>query len=99
MREYIELGSAPAEEDCVQVSRTSEYLDAMRDECRRYRLLLEKKCPIPEEVNARYTIKQFLHDFGSYMEVCIVFDDTDEAACEFAYNLETELPLRWEAAL
>src|SRR5574344_870496 len=95
MRDYIELGSAPIEEDCVQVSRTEDYYDAMREECRRYRALLEIKCPIPEGINARYSIKQFPHDFGSYTEVCILFDDEDEAACDFAYNLENELPLRW----
>ena len=63
MRDYIELGSAPAEEDCVQVSRTEDYYDAMRDECNRYRSLLEQKCPIPDGVNARYSIKKFQHDY------------------------------------
>ncbi len=95
MRDYIELGSVPVDEDCVQVSTKEPYIDAMREECRRYKSYLEQVCPIPGDVSARYIIKTFPHDFGSYMEVCIVFDDEDEKASEFAYNLEDKLPCTW----
>lgn len=97
MRDYIELGSAPIEEDCIQVSSSKPYFEEMRDECRRYKELLNKVCPIPKSTKAYYSIKFFSHDFGGYLEVCIFFDDEDEEACNFAYKLENELPLRWEA--
>lgn len=42
MKEYIELGSAPCDEACVQVDSRREYLPAMVEECRRYKKLLEE---------------------------------------------------------
>jgi hypothetical protein len=56
---------------------------------------LENLYPIPEEVNAHYTIKSFPHDFGTYKEVAIVFDSEDEAAAAFAYEVEDRLPANW----
>ena len=90
--EYIELGSAPAEENCVSVTRDGDYMPAMREECRRYKAMLESLFPIPEEVNAYFSIKSFPHDFGSYLEVILKFD---EEAGEFAYDVEENLPGKW----
>ena len=36
MRDYIDIGSSPCDEECVQVSKTEDYLPAMRAECRRF---------------------------------------------------------------
>ena len=96
MKEYLTLGSAPTDEDCVQVSDREPYIEAMTAECRRYKSLLQRLYPIPEGVNAEYIIKRFSHDFGGYKEVCITFDDEDETASEFAYNVENNLPEVWE---
>lgn len=95
MKDYIELGSAPYDEDCVCVSSTKPYIEEMTKECRRYADLLREKCPIPDGINAHYAIKTFQHDFGSYKEVCICFDDEDEDACEFAFNIESIIPSNW----
>lgn len=94
---YLELGSAPLGEDCVQLSSKVEYLEEMIKECRRYKELLEKLFPHGEEVRASFKIKSFQHDFGTYKEVCVVYDDNDEASCEYAYNVEENLPERWES--
>ncbi len=94
--DYLNLGSTPWEEDCVGVNSNTDYMPAMREECRRYKRQLERDFAIPEDVDAYYKIKTFPHDFGSYMEVCIVFNQEDEKTCEFAYDLEDHLPARWE---
>lgn len=94
--EYYELGSSPIDEDCVQVNSNTDYMPAMREECRRYKRQLERDFPIPEGINAHYTIKSFSHDFGSYLEVCVVYDESDEKANEFVFDvLDSNLPLHW----
>lgn len=72
MREYIELGPAPAEENCKQVGRDAP--DEIRAECRRYVELLKRKFPIPEGADAYFSVKSFSHDFGSYPEAVVSFN-------------------------
>ena len=94
-REKMELGSSPYDEDCVQVSK-GDYIDAMKEECRRYKSLLEENFPIPEDIDAYFTIKANPHDFGTYYEVCISYDPDDEKQTEFALFVEGNLPRVWD---
>ena len=91
----LELGSAPSNEDCVQVSRTEDYIAPMKNECRRYLALLETLFPVPEDVKAWFFIKSNPHDFGTYYEVAIRFDDEDDKSVSFAYSVEENLPENW----
>lgn len=93
--EYLELGSAPSEEDCVQLDpKDSEYLQRMHEECLRYKQLLEKLFPCPSEKNY-YGIKTFDHDFGRYKEVVIYYDQEDTSSVEFAFHIEGQCPKKW----
>jgi hypothetical protein len=92
MYDQIELGASPTNEPCVQVS-DQDYMDAMRQEARKYKALLESMFPAPE--NGEFRIKSFPHDFGSYLEVCACFDSLDEKAIEWAFNVEENLPEYW----
>jgi hypothetical protein len=96
MRNYIVLSSAPVDEDCVQVSSRVDYVEPMKKECRRFKEMLEKmyKDKIPQ--NCYFGIKGFPHDFGSYYEVIVYYDDTDEESENFAFKLESNLPLKWD---
>ena len=96
MRDYFELGSTPCDEDCVQVSRTADYMPAMRQELKRYEAHLDKILPVPEDIHAWYSIKWNSHDFGSYGEVAINFDDEDNQAIEFACFVEEHTPTTWD---
>ena len=93
MRDYIILGSTPIAENCVQVSNTHEYLDSMKAECKRFKAGLEKKFQPPD--GAFLKIKSFPHDFGSYLEVVVMFDDNNEEATTYAYDLESDTPETW----
>jgi hypothetical protein len=95
MMEYFECGSAPVNEACVQVSRDRPYFDAMKEECRRYRELLEKKFGTPPD-GAYFAIKTFEHDFGPYCEVVLKYDPTDEGHCDFVELVDHHLPLTWD---
>jgi len=95
MRDYLEIGSSPNGEDCVQVDSKSDYLPEMKLELKRYKKFLEDKFPIPVNVLAYFGIKWNSHDFGSYGEVVVYFDDDDEIAQEFAFYVEGNSPELW----
>src|SRR3990167_10082920 len=93
--DYLTLGPTPCEEDCAQVG-TDDYSTRALPECRRFKEQLKRQFPIPVGVYAYFTVKAFPHEFGTYHEVCIVFDDTDEEAIEFAYRVDYQLPSHWD---
>lgn len=102
MREQIELGPAPVDEDCAQVGEDG-YEERAHKEARAFvtqlwRLLKRDlnvdSASCPESF--RIAVKSFAHDFGRYYEAAAVFDDDDEAAVDLAYHLEANLPLIWD---
>jgi len=95
MRNYLELGTAPTDEKCVQVTNKQEYLQPMREECKRYINLLKKLFPNKPE-GCEYKIKSFPHDFGNYLEVVIYYNPEIEEEIEYAFNVENNLPNKWE---
>ena len=56
MRDYINIGSAPVEEQCAQVGRDN-YRAMARLECRAFKEQLERKFP-----NGEFGIKSFPHE-------------------------------------
>jgi hypothetical protein len=94
MRDTMELGPAPCDEDCAQVG-TPDYPERSRAECQRYIARIRQVLG-PEPEGARLTVKTFPHDFGTYREVVIVYDDENAEAQTYAYRCEGEAPARWE---
>ena len=95
MREYLTLGGTPYSEDCVQVSNTEDYLPAMTKECYRFMKMLDKRFPIPVGVDAHFGIKSFSHDFGTYKEVCLFYEDTSYLNQAFASFVDDNIPETW----
>jgi len=94
--DYIDLGSSPCCEDCVQVDPKSDYMPAMKAELSRWKEVLEKTFPIPDGVQARFKIRwEHGHDFGAYGEVVVMYDVDDEKALEFALMVESACPESW----
>ena len=97
MRDYLNIGSSPAEESCVQVG-CDDYSTLARAECKRYidaiRLALG-----PEPDGARLAIKGFPHDFGTYYEVICYYDDENEDAVTYAFKCESDAPVTWPAGV
>lgn len=96
MANYIEVGSAPFDEECVYVTDKKPYIREMLHECIRYKSYLEKLFSEQMPDGCEFGIKMFPHDFGSYYEVVIYFDDEIEEQCDFAYMVEDNLPEKWE---
>lgn len=93
MREYLELGSTPSDENCAQIG-DSDYLAKVSEECKKYIFLLEKCFPdLPEEVCFRR--KSFPHDFGDYFEVVVCYNSNSDKQESAAYFVENNLPETW----
>jgi hypothetical protein len=95
MLDCMYLGSAPWDEDCVQVDPRVDYLPALRAECKRYLELLEKKFTSKPE-GCSFVIKNQIHEFGTYCEVCVLYNDNDEDETNFAFFVEGNSPGKWD---
>jgi hypothetical protein len=94
MRDYLNIGSSPAGEDCAQVG-SENYQSQGRKECRALINQLTRVNGTPPG-SASLGVKSFPHDFGSYMEVVCYYEDGDEAALDYALKCEA-LPEEWDA--
>ena len=93
--EQIDLGPAPCDEDCVQVTHNSAYLPAMKQEVNRFRELLMRKF-INRPDNTTFELVRNDHDFGPYYTVAARFDANDIAGWAFALYCEGHTPQRWD---
>ena len=94
MFDYIELGPTPYGEDCAQVG-SDDYSSKIKVETKRYVEQLEKRFPQLGEAHCTLRVKGFPHDFGTYHEVCIVYNEDDAIAVNFAYFVDSNLPEFW----
>ena len=87
MVDYLHIGSTPHSEDCIGVGNPDYYPKAL-EECERFKQQIARHYPPPP--NARLKVKGFPHDFGTYHEVVVLFDDSDEVATQYAYDVEND---------
>ena len=95
MRDYIEIGSTPCEENCQQVPYQDHEL-AMR-EVRQFIEAIRKVVGV-EPPGAHLRVRANPHDFGTYHEVVCYYDTNNEAAAEYAFDCENKAPRTWEEA-
>ena len=94
MRDYLAIGCAPTEEDCVCVGEP-RYREKALDECARFILLLREKFG-PEPEGAWLSVKWFPHDFGEYAEVVCYFNTDIPGSVEYAHRCDDYAPATWE---
>ena len=94
MKDYINIGPVPCDEDCAQVGQDNYNKQAI-EECTHFIALLRKTFG-DEPEGARLAIKWFDHDFGSYCEVVCWYETEDEKARDYAFRCENEMPLTWD---
>ena len=78
MRDYINIGPTPCDETCAQVG-DNNYGIRSKIETRAYKNQLNRM--FPEVLNSKtlsFSVQTFTHDFGSYKEVVINYDDDNE---------------------
>jgi len=99
MKDHLEIGSTPWNETGAQLGQPN-YAELGLHECQIYVAQLirhyeaSKKKHLPK--GCIVFVKVNHHDFGSYYEVHVRFDDEDEAAVEAAYWLESNAPEFWD---
>ena len=94
MHECMDLGSAPAMEDCAQVG-TEDYYDRARKECRAFIGLLRRSLG-QEPDGASLRVKSNPHDFGTYLSVVCEYDPALPAATDYAFRCESDAPREWD---
>jgi hypothetical protein len=93
MREYIEIGSSPCDEDCAQVG-SENYEARAKEECRRYIGAL--RATLGEEPEgAHLQVKGNAHDFGTYYEVVCWYDEDIQESVDYAFKCESDGPMTW----
>lgn len=89
-REYLELGPVPIEEECAQVGELN-FIEKAKRECKTYAKQLVRMYPDME-----FAVRGFNHDFGKYYEVIVFYDPENPEAVDKTYELEANLPYRWD---
>ncbi len=90
------IGASPCEETCAQVG-SSDYDTRSRRECLVFRRMLERLFPLADDVPARFAVLSSPHEFGTYREVSVHYEDSDARACDHAYAVEANTPAQWDA--
>jgi hypothetical protein len=78
------------------VEKTGDYMPRMRAECRAFVGQLERTFPQALEAGCSFRVKSNPHEFGSYLEVQVRFDDDDEHQTHWAFMIENDLPEHWD---
>jgi hypothetical protein len=94
VREQLDLGCAPSEEDCAQVG-SDDYHDRSRRECRAYIAQLRRIFG-EEPPGASLFIKSNPHDFGTYLSVVCSYASDDQEAANYAFGCEAKGPRAWD---
>lgn len=95
MRDMLEIGPVPADEECAQVGDDGYYHVAMA-ECLRFIDLIKQKLG-PEPKGARLFVHRYPHELGAYLEVAVAFDTSIEESIEYAFRVEREAPTNWSS--
>lgn len=96
MRDYMELGPTPVDEDCVQITEPN-YEKIGYEECLRYVHQLRKQFhDRPDGVDIK--VRKLMYDGGCgyYYEAVATYDDTKEDQVSYVYDMESRLPAKWE---
>jgi hypothetical protein len=90
---YLAIGASPFNEEAYDAPANPE-LD--RQVCWIFRAQLERAFPIPDGLPVRYRVATNQHDFGSYREVEVGYDEKDAEAAAYAYHVEANTPSAWD---
>jgi hypothetical protein len=95
MQDSLSIGPVPSDEQCEQLGPNYSPTRA-RSECKAFMAQLIRQFGAPPP-DAYLRIKANPHDFGSYLEVEVVYSDEDEDAVKYAFDMENNSPTQWDA--
>ncbi|MHA2099648.1 MAG: hypothetical protein ACW99A_13310 [Candidatus Kariarchaeaceae archaeon] len=90
--------TSPLGEEGVQVRSGEDYMSAMRKEAVAYREQLLRMFPIPTDLkmDVVYKIVGRSHDFGTYLEIVIRFNENNPDAKKYVRMVENNEPEEWD---
>ena len=94
MIDELYLASAPIGEECAQVG-SDDYSERSKKECDAFIKQIIREHGAPPN-GAFLKIKHCPHDFGTYLDIVVRFNDENEVATEYAYKVEANLPEYWD---
>ncbi len=100
MRDTFELATCcPIEEKGTQVSQERDYFPWMQKEATAFKNQLERMAErgeFGERGNAYFKTKRCPHDFGTYLDIEVVYNDDSETETDFMLAVESNTPLKWD---
>ena len=93
-RTSLEIAPVPCDEECQQVGTENYDQDLAYKESMAFLKQLERT--FPKVGGAYLKVKSYPHDFGNYYEVVAFFDEMNDEECEWAFNMEGSVPLKWD---
>jgi hypothetical protein len=94
MRNQLSLSTTPTNESCVQVG-SEFYWTNSKIECKAFIEQLIRIFGNPPG-NAQFKITENPHDFGTYHDVVIEWDESNKQEDKYAYKVEANLPEDWD---
>lgn len=91
----LAIGDCPCDENTGLDLDDPDYRRKARIQCNAYISQLKRMHGEPPE-GVRYVITWNPHDFGTYADVEIIFDDEKEDANAYAWKVEADLPGEWD---
>ena len=91
----LEIGPVPCNEECESLGHNYDPLKA-RKESQQYIEQLRRQFG-QEPDGCRLVVTSNPHDFGTYLEVACRYDETNEAACAYAFKCEAKAWQEWDA--
>lgn len=83
-RDILDIGPVPNDEECAQVG-SPDYYERSRKECKAYINQLLRAYPdMPDGMYLKITSNP--HDFGTYHEVAVAYDDENESHNDYVYG-------------
>ena len=96
---FIALGGCPEQEDGVEpIGATKEYIPVMTEQTYRYLDLLRRRFRdmLKENNKVKLEIRSFGNDTQPFLNVVVVYDETDEIQSQCATIISENLPQTWE---
>lgn len=95
MLDYIEIGPAPAEEQCEQANVSGTNYERMRAENHAFMQLIRRALGNEPE-GARLACKFSRDGDHGYYEVVCHYDRNNAKAIDYAFNCESNAPVKWD---
>ena len=99
MGDILTIACTPLDEPCVQILDTMDYSSMMRKEVTIFKNQLERlkdSGHFGPVQNAYFKVTSSPHDFGTYYDVEVVWNDDNEIDTEFVFKVEENIPLNWD---